>query len=135
MAATNFVAYSSPPGYIMLNSLKDSQHFADGSSCYCNSYHKTMLCLHWSLIHQALHVPQKKKSNGVKSGEQGGQVIGPPRPSHLLANISSKYSRTTLVKRVGRHHAGTTFHDGLPEAPLAATWVRFLGEMLGKCHQ
>jgi hypothetical protein len=34
-------------------------------------------------------------ANGVKSGERGGQVIGPPRPIHLLPNVSSKYSRTT----------------------------------------
>jgi hypothetical protein len=27
-----------------------------------------MLCLHWSLVHQALHVPPEKESTGVKSG-------------------------------------------------------------------
>jgi hypothetical protein len=64
MAAADFIACSAPSGYVMLNSLKDSQHFPGGSSCY-----KIMLCLHWSLVHQALHVPQRKKSSGVKSGE------------------------------------------------------------------
>jgi hypothetical protein len=44
---------------------------------------------------------QRKKSNGVKSGERGGQVIGPPRSIHLLPKVSSKYSRTTLVQCTG----------------------------------
>jgi hypothetical protein len=52
MAAALFIACSAPSGNIMLNSLKDSRHFTDGSSCYCNSCYKIMLCLHWSLVHQ-----------------------------------------------------------------------------------
>jgi hypothetical protein len=52
MAAAVFIACSAPPGYVTLNSLKDSQHFWDGSSCYINSCNKIMLCLHWSLAHQ-----------------------------------------------------------------------------------
>jgi hypothetical protein len=35
----------------------DDRHLPDGSSCYCNSCDKIVLCLHWSLVHQALHVP------------------------------------------------------------------------------
>jgi hypothetical protein len=61
MATANFIACSAPPGYVMLNSLKDSQHFPDGSSCYCSSCHKIMLCLHLSLVHQALHVHPEKE--------------------------------------------------------------------------
>jgi hypothetical protein len=61
MAAADFIACYAPPGYVMLNSLTDSRHFPDGSSCYCNSCHKIMLCLHWSLVRQALYVPPEKE--------------------------------------------------------------------------
>jgi hypothetical protein len=97
MAAVGFIVRSASPGYVMLNSLKDSLLFPDVSSCYCNSCHKIRLYLHWSLVHQALQVPP----SGVKSGERGGQVIGPPRPIHLLPNVSSKYSQATLVQCAG----------------------------------
>jgi hypothetical protein len=61
MAAVGFIARSAPPGYVMLNSLKDSLIFPDGPSCYCNSCHKFRLRLHRSLVHQALHVPSEKE--------------------------------------------------------------------------
>jgi hypothetical protein len=54
MAAVGFIPCSAPPGYVMLNTLKDSRHFPDSSSCY-----KIMLCLHWNLVHEALHVPSE----------------------------------------------------------------------------
>jgi hypothetical protein len=51
MAAPNFVAHSAQPGYVLLNYLKDFRHFPDGSNSYCNSCHKIMLCLYWSVVH------------------------------------------------------------------------------------
>ena len=41
----------------MQNSLKDSQHITNDSSCYLYSCHKILLCLHGSLVHQGFHVP------------------------------------------------------------------------------
>jgi hypothetical protein len=48
--------------------------------------------------------PQRKKFNGIKSGERGGQVIGPACPMHLLPKVSPKYSQRTLVKCQGLYH-------------------------------
>jgi hypothetical protein len=73
MAATHLVTYSAPPDYITLNS--DSRHFSGGSSYYCNSCHKIMLCLHWSLVHQALCVPPEKEI-------QWSQVRGARGPNY-----------------------------------------------------
>jgi hypothetical protein len=38
-----------------------------------------------NLVNNVLHINQKKKSIGVKSGGLGGQAIGPPLPIHLPA--------------------------------------------------
>jgi hypothetical protein len=51
------------------------ERFPDSSSCYCNSCHKIMLCLHWSLTHQALHIPPEKDI-------QWSQVRGARWPSY-----------------------------------------------------
>ena len=44
--------------------------------------------LFWSgyrcLVHQTLHLPQIKKSIGVRSGEHGGHCAGPPLPLQRL---------------------------------------------------
>jgi hypothetical protein len=93
MAADNFTACSAPPGYVVLNSLKDSWHIPDGSSCYCNSCHKIMLSPLESRTAGFACTP-----SGVKSGERGGHIIGPPCPIHLFPMISSKYSLMTLVR-------------------------------------
>jgi len=37
-----------------------------------------------------LHVPQKKKSGGVQSGEQSGLVIRPPLPINFCVNFDSR---------------------------------------------
>jgi hypothetical protein len=58
------------------------------SRCVSTAVLYTRLCMY----------PQRKKSNGVKSGKSGGQLIEPPCPIHLLPKVSSKYSRMTLVK-------------------------------------
>jgi hypothetical protein len=72
MVAADFVAYSTPPGYVMLNSLKDFRHFPDCCCCYCTCYHKIMLCLHWSLVHRALHLhPEKEIQWWQVSGVRG----------------------------------------------------------------
>jgi hypothetical protein len=74
-------------------------------------------------------------TSGVKSGERGGQVTGPPRPIHLLPKVSSKHSLTTLVQCAGAPSYSTHISRGLAKAPLPAARVRSLGEIFGKCHQ
>jgi hypothetical protein len=66
-------ACSAPPGYVTLNSLKDSRMvpaataiLATRSCCVSTGVSYTRHCMY----------PQRKKSNGVKSGERGGHVIG-----------------------------------------------------------
>jgi hypothetical protein len=131
MAAADFIACSAPPGYVMLTSLKDTRHFPDGSSCYCNSCHKITLCLHCSLVHQALHVNPMVSSQG----SEGATLLG----FHVQSICCQRFHPNTHTQHyysvLGRHHAGTTFHDGLTKAPLPAARVRSLGEMLSKCHQ
>jgi hypothetical protein len=85
MAAADFVAYTARPGYVLVNSLKGSDHFPGDSSCYCNSCHKIILCLHCSLIHLALHVPQRKKSSVFKTGGEGARLLGLLESYGLLA--------------------------------------------------
>jgi hypothetical protein len=79
----------------------DARHFPGGFSCYCNSCHKIMLCLHWSLVHRLCMYPRERNQMESSQGERGGQVIGPPRPIHLFAKVPSKYSRTSLVQCAG----------------------------------
>ena len=38
----------------------------------------------------SLTYPHKKKSNGVISGDRGGQGVGPSFPIHLIGNVASK---------------------------------------------
>jgi hypothetical protein len=102
MVATNFTACFAPPGYVMLNSLKD---FPYDSSCYCNSCHMIMLCLHWSLLHQALHVPPEKEIQwsqvrGVRTPGYWFQHDGVPAQ---CANVVHEYLEETLGDKWIRH--------------------------------
>jgi hypothetical protein len=74
-------------------------------------------------------------SNGVKSGERGGQVIEPPRPIRLLPEISSKYLETTLVQCAGAPSCWNHISRRTYEFTTSSSLVRSLGEMLGKYHQ
>jgi len=38
----------------------------------------------------SLTYPHKKKSRRVKSGDRGGQGVGPSLPVHLVGNVASK---------------------------------------------
>jgi len=40
----------------------------------------------------------QKKSNGVKSGDLGGQAVGPPLPTQRPGKVSSKNVVTSLWK-------------------------------------
>ncbi|GBN69284.1 hypothetical protein AVEN_196920-1 [Araneus ventricosus] len=40
--------------------------------------------------------PQKKKSSGLRSGEQGSQATGPPRPIHRAGYVVFKKCRIYL---------------------------------------
>jgi hypothetical protein len=42
--------------------------------------------------------PHKKKSSVYKSGERGGQAIGPPLPIHWPGNFRFRYLRTMRLK-------------------------------------
>jgi hypothetical protein len=45
-----------------------------------------------------MYPKKKRKSRGVRSGKQGGQVIGPPLPIHFLGNLQFKKSISSLWK-------------------------------------
>ena len=46
-------------------------------------------------------IPQKLKSNGVRSGERRGHAISPPRSTHLLPKVPFERPRTTWSKCAG----------------------------------
>ena len=46
----------------------------------------------------SLIIPQTQKSICVKSGERGGNSIGPRQPIHLSENVSSRIFRTAVAK-------------------------------------
>ena len=45
-------------------------------------------CTHFFLYTLLFIKPHKQKSNGVKSGDLGGQLMVQPRPIHLLGKVS-----------------------------------------------
>jgi hypothetical protein len=45
----------------------------------------------------SLMYPQKKKSRSVRSGERGGQVIGPPLPIHFSGNLLEEMWRHSVL--------------------------------------
>jgi hypothetical protein len=45
--------------------------------------------------------PHKYKSSGYKSGERGGQAIGPPLPIHRPGSFRFRYLRATRLKCAG----------------------------------
>jgi hypothetical protein len=55
----------------------------------------------WWCVHSILDVPPKENMKGLRSGEQGGQVIGPPLPTHVSGNLQFKKSITSLWKCEG----------------------------------
>ena len=46
-----------------------------------------VLCIHFFLYTSLFVKPHKQKSNGVKSGDLGGQLMALPRPIHLLGKV------------------------------------------------
>jgi hypothetical protein len=58
--------------------LKDSLHLLDVSSCYCNS-------CHWSLVHQALHVPPEKEIQWSQFSRARGTGYWTPTPNPSVA--------------------------------------------------
>jgi len=54
-------------------------------------------CIHFLSVHFTLHQPHKQKSNGVKSGDLGGQLMVLPRPIHLLGKVSLRCCITCQV--------------------------------------
>ena len=52
-------------------------------------------------VHQTLHLPQIKKSIGVRSGEHGGHWTGPPLPILRLGKTLFRYSLTSRTKCAG----------------------------------
>ena len=65
----------------------------------------------WRLNTFSFTTPQKKKSNGVKSGDRGGHSILLRRPIHLPGNVASKNSRTRIAAtQTGPHSDTRLFH-------------------------
>jgi hypothetical protein len=56
--------------------------------------------------------PHKKKSNGVNSGDLGGQAIGPPLPIHLPAISLSRWFLTWWQKCGGAPSSWRIVSDG-----------------------
>ena len=55
-----------------------------------------------SFLYTSLFIkPHKQKSNGVKSGDLGGQLMVLPRPIHLLGKVSLRCCITCRVKWEG----------------------------------
>jgi hypothetical protein len=122
MVAGDFTSCSTTPGQVTLNSLIDSQHFSDGSSRYCSSCHKISLCLHWSPVHQALHVLPEKEIRWSQAWRARGQVIGPPRP---ISDGSSCYCYSCHKIRLCLHWSPV--HQALyvlPEKEIQWSQVR-----------
>ena len=71
----------------------------------CCSFCHTGNQLFWSvyrcLVHQKLHLPQIKKSIGVRSGEHGGHCTGPPLQIQRLGKTLFRYSLTSREKCAG----------------------------------
>jgi hypothetical protein len=96
MAPADLIACSAPPVYVFLNFLKDSLHLPDASSCYRISCHNIILCLHWSLVQQALHVTAEEEYAMESSQRRvGASLLGP----HLQSFLCQKFYPNTH----GRH--------------------------------
>ena len=55
-------------------------------------------CIHFFLYTSLFIKPYKRKSNGVKSGDLGGQLTVLPRPIHLLGKMhSNPYSQRNIL--------------------------------------
>ena len=57
--------------------------------------------VYWCLVHQTLHLPQIKKSAGVRSGERGGNCTGTPLPIQRLGKTLFRYSLISRTKCAG----------------------------------
>ena len=54
-------------------------------------------CIHFFSAHSFFIKPHKQKSNEVKSGDLGGQLMVLPRPIHLLGKVSLRCCITCRV--------------------------------------
>ena len=65
---------------------------------FCHTGNQLLWSVYRCLVHQTLHLPQIKKTIGVRSGERGGHCTEPPLPIQRLGKTLFRYSLTSRAK-------------------------------------
>ena len=68
--------------------------------------------------------PQKWKSNGVRSGERGGQATEPTSPIHLLPKVSFKWGQQDLVAHTSSRALVIRDMPGMLVAAILSTFCK-----------